>query len=120
KNKIKIGTGMILLLLFLIVPNFPGMKQFISIPNEIITYEKSDPLSILPTGHDMTISEDDENVVIEDTILYPQSTGNSEVVFEKANIPVKKMDVSVLADKKIIPGGESVGVKLHTVGVLVV
>src|SRR5699024_2257662 len=34
--------------------------------------------------------------------------------------PIKKVDLSVLEDKKIIPGGQSVGIQLHTLGVLVV
>ena len=38
----------------------------------------------------------------------------------KANIPVKKVNVSILEGKKIVPGGQSVGVQLHTLGVLVV
>ena len=39
---------------------------------------------------------------------------------EFAGFPVKKVDVNVLKDFKVIPGGQSIGVKLNTVGVLVV
>nr|WP_097677993.1 SpoIVB peptidase [Bacillus mediterraneensis] len=46
--------------------------------------------------------------------------GKDEVVLELAGFPVKKVDVNVLKDFKVIPGGQSIGVKLHTVGVLVV
>lgn len=48
------------------------------------------------------------------------SVGKDEVVFELAGLPVKKVDVEVLKDFKVIPGGQSIGVKLNTVGVLVV
>src|SRR5699024_7444567 len=63
KNKIKMGIGIILLLLFFIVPYLPGMKHFISIPNELITYQSDDPLPILPIEHDMTQSTDSKNVI---------------------------------------------------------
>ena len=37
-----------------------------------------------------------------------------------AGIPVKRVDVQVLSDFKVIPGGQSIGVKLNSKGVLVV
>src|SRR5699024_9775539 len=41
-------------------------------------------------------------------------------VYTAADVPVKKVDVEVLKDTKVIPGGQSVGVKLQTTGALVV
>ncbi len=52
--------------------------------------------------------------------LHANEEGNNEVVLNLAGIPVKKVDVNVLKDFKVIPGGQSIGVKLNTVGVLVV
>lgn len=46
--------------------------------------------------------------------------GKNEMLLELAGFPVKKVDVNVLKDFKVIPGGQSIGVKLNTVGVLVV
>lgn len=46
--------------------------------------------------------------------------GYNQVVFNIAGIPVKKVDIEVLKDFKVIPGGQSIGVKLNTLGVLVV
>jgi stage IV sporulation protein B len=46
--------------------------------------------------------------------------GKNEMILEFAGIPVKQVDVNVLKDFKVIPGGQSIGVKLNTVGVLVV
>ena len=37
---------------------------------------------------------------------------------ELAGFPVKKVDVNVLKDFKVVPGGQSIGVKLNTLGVL--
>lgn len=46
--------------------------------------------------------------------------GYNQVVFNIAGIPVKTVDIEVLKDFKVIPGGQSIGVKLNTLGVLVV
>lgn len=46
--------------------------------------------------------------------------GKNEMLLEYAGIPIKKVDVRVLKDFRVIPGGQSIGVKLNTVGVLVV
>ncbi|CJH85202.1 SpoIVB peptidase precursor [Streptococcus pneumoniae] len=46
--------------------------------------------------------------------------GEADMVFQLAGFPVKKVNVKVLKDFKVIPGGQSIGVKLNTKGVLVV
>ena len=46
--------------------------------------------------------------------------GTNEYLLDVAGLPVKKVDVQVLEDFKVIPGGQSIGVKLHTLGVFVV
>src|SRR5699024_9198757 len=51
---------------------------------------------------------------------HPHDDQQNVLVYKKGDIPVKKVDVSILKDKKIIPGGQSIGVQLHTLGVLVV
>lgn len=42
------------------------------------------------------------------------------MVLQVAGMPIKQVDVNVLPTLKVIPGGQSIGVKLNTVGVLVV
>ncbi|MYL59513.1 SpoIVB peptidase, partial [Virgibacillus halodenitrificans] len=41
-------------------------------------------------------------------------------IYELAGMPIKKVDMSVLDDLRVIPGGHSIGVQLQTKGVLVV
>ena len=50
--------------------------------------------------------------------LQAKEQGKNEMFLEFAGIPVKKVDVNVLKDFRVIPGGQSIGVKLNTVGVL--
>lgn len=52
--------------------------------------------------------------------IQPGHPGDAKVMLKVANIPVKTVDVEVLPDLKVIPGGQSIGVQLQTVGVLVV
>ncbi len=48
-------------------------------------------------------------------------TGNKTLEFKLFGlVPIKKMIVSVISPVKVIPGGQSIGVKLYTQGVLVV
>lgn len=46
--------------------------------------------------------------------------GQSEVLLSIAGFPVKKMSIRVLPDFKVIPGGQSIGIRMQTKGVLVV
>ena len=52
--------------------------------------------------------------------LDAEKPGTNELLLDVAGLPVKKVDVQVLEDFKVVPGGQSIGVKLHTLGVLVV
>ena len=63
----------------------------------------------------VTLSQDEQSVS-----LQAKEQGKNEMFLEFAGFPVKKVDVNVLKDFKVIPGGQSIGVKLNTVGVLVV
>src|SRR5699024_1202443 len=54
------------------------------------------------------------------TKFYAKETGNNELIYQAAGLPLKKVDVSVLEDIRVVPGGQSIGVQLHTLGVLVV
>jgi len=50
----------------------------------------------------------------------PKRAGEAHLQLKLGRIPVKAMTVNVLPDLRVIPGGQSIGVKLQTAGVLVV
>lgn len=121
KKIYRFSVGIILLSFLIYFPFLTNIKQYLSIPNEIITFQSDDPLSFPDLGDDYQVSvTDGYKILNNEGNIYPSESGNSAVIYSKSNIPVKKVDVSVLKDKKIIPGGQSVGVQLHTLGVLVV
>src|SRR5699024_1072973 len=47
-------------------------------------------------------------------------SGDTSLLYEVAGLPIKQVDVSVLDDLKVVPSGKSIGVQLHTKGVLIV
>ncbi|MDP4161616.1 MAG: SpoIVB peptidase [Bacillota bacterium] len=119
----KIIGGILLVSLLAIVCSQP-IQKYLSIPQNVtlfegesISFQKAAPVSASLNSQNSSISLNQEK---KEVTVKADKPGNSEVVMELAGIPVKKVDVHVLKDFKVIPGGQSIGVKLNTVGVLVV
>jgi len=118
----KIIGGILLVSLVAIGFSKP-FHDYISIPNRVTLFEgenliisKSTPVSAAVTANStLSIQQDDQTVS-----LHAKKYGKDEMLLELAGFPIKKVDVDVLKDFKVIPGGQSIGVKLNTVGVLVV
>ncbi|GAE24615.1 stage IV sporulation protein B [Halalkalibacter wakoensis JCM 9140] len=109
----------ILVLLFVVSLGFSdGVREWVHIPTA------------------MTVYEGDMSPVLEETKALKAATTPSALTFqmngaseeeatenvslEVAGFPVKSIDVNVLPKTEVIPGGQSIGVKLNTEGVLVV
>ncbi|WP_435368087.1 SpoIVB peptidase [Neobacillus niacini] len=116
--------GGILLVSLISILYFQPFQQYLDIPKTITvfegqnyTFQKAVPVSASLVSLNSTISleQDKEKVSLE-----ANDSGKEEMLLEFAGIPVKKVDVNVLKDFKVTPGGQSIGVKLNTVGVLVV
>jgi len=100
------------------------VQEYLYIPNHITLFEgqkldmaKAAPVSAALSSDSsiVTLSQDHKSVS-----LQAKEQGKNEMFLELAGFPVKKVDVNVLKDFKVIPGGQSIGVKLNTIGVLVV
>ncbi|WP_299738284.1 SpoIVB peptidase [uncultured Rossellomorea sp.] len=116
--------GGILLVSLCLIGFYKPVQQFINAPNSVRVME-GDQVA-LPKATSVTTmgSSDNQHVQFKEEegklSIQGSSVGKDEVVFELAGLPIKKVDVEVLKDFKVIPGGQSIGVKLNTVGVLVV
>ncbi|MBA4535759.1 SpoIVB peptidase [Bacillus aquiflavi] len=113
--------GGILLVSLLSIGFYEPLQQFFTIPKQItmfegekFTFSKGKPVSAA-TNSNVSLRQDEQSVSIK-----AMETGNNEVFLELAGFPIKKVDVNVLKNLKVIPGGQSIGVKLNTIGVLVV
>ncbi|UII54792.1 SpoIVB peptidase [Cytobacillus spongiae] len=114
-----------ILLVSLIAIGFANpIQEYIHIPKDITVFEgqqydfsKAAPVSATISSEQSTVAFNDNGNGVKLTGTRP---GKEEMMLEIAGFPIKKVDVNVLKDFKIIPGGQSIGVKLNTVGVLVV
>jgi len=116
--------GGILLVSLISLIFFQPMQKFLEIPKTVTVFEgqgysfqKAVPVSALLVSHNSAISIKQDSHSVS---LKGKASGSNEMLLEFAGIPVKKVDVRVLKDFRVIPGGQSIGVKLNTVGVLVV
>jgi stage IV sporulation protein B len=116
--------GGILLVSLISLIFFQPIQQYIAIPKTITvfegqdyTFKKAAPVSAAIQSHNsnITLAQEKHAVSVKAT-----EKGKNEMLLEFAGIPIKKVDVHVLKDFRVIPGGQSIGVKLNTVGVLVV
>ncbi|WP_093135440.1 SpoIVB peptidase [Salinibacillus kushneri] len=119
----RIMIGLILLVSFLSIPFISPVKQYISIPNQVTLFEKQESYALPTLAGSVPSSdkEEDQNVTQAfSNQVFPKRPGKSSLIYEFAGLPLKKVNVEVLEDLKVVPGGQSIGVRLHTLGVLVV
>lgn len=121
RNKVRLWTGILLLVFILGLPFFAPVQKYLSIPNNIVTLADKSPLDVPTLGDAVQVGSSDNSMqAIDSSEFYAEEPGESELVYDVAGLPVKKVDVSLLEDLKVVPGGQSIGVQLHTLGVLVV
>lgn len=118
------GIGVLFLSLILTIPFLTPLKQYLAIPNEIVTMNNENPITVPSLGKAVEISSTQSNMEainsFDSSIFEVNKTGQTDLVYEVSGFPIKKVNLSVLEDVKVIPGGQSIGVQLHTLGVLVV
>ncbi|MCT2537507.1 SpoIVB peptidase [Aquibacillus koreensis] len=123
-NWIRKGIGILLLVTFLCIPFLTPIQTYLSIPSQITTFNNTEQSISLPVmGNAVSVHSNESNQVIEainSSEFQTLEAGSSDIVYEMAGIPVKRVNVEVLDDFRIIPGGQSIGVNLQTLGVLVV
>lgn len=96
-------------------------KQFLNIPTSIVLFEGNQAVietsSVeIKNNHDTAFIQNSGN----HSQLHATEIGETEAVVKMGNWPIKAIDVAVLPEIKVVPGGQSIGVKLTTEGVLVV
>jgi stage IV sporulation protein B len=119
----KIIGGILLVSIFALT-SWKPFQSYLQIPNEITVFQgqefsfnKALPVtaSVVSKSDNIVLNQTDQQVS-----LSAKDSGASSVVLDLAGIPIKKVDVKVLKGFKVYPGGQSIGVKLNSVGVLVV
>ncbi|WP_273126295.1 SpoIVB peptidase [Bacillus weihaiensis] len=117
--------GVILLVLFTSLGFVEEVREYVQIPTQIKVFESqqlqlqsSFPVSASQDAEEaFTVQKNSDGKTLD---VQGKKAGEGEVVFDLAGFPVKKVGVDVLPNFKVIPGGQSIGVKLNSLGVLVV
>ncbi|HET7657366.1 MAG TPA: SpoIVB peptidase [Bacillales bacterium] len=120
----RLWVGIVLLGFLIGLVFIKPVQQYLSIPNRLILFQ-GDSESLFSTSSAFskatTVTKQTNVATINDKDqLIGKGTGHSEVTLMVGGVPIKKVNVDVLPDIRVIPGGQSIGVKLNTVGVLVV
>ncbi|KQL53593.1 SpoIVB peptidase [Heyndrickxia shackletonii] len=92
-------------------------KSVTLIQGDEINFSKAAEVSanINPSTEHVNVHEEKNSLAIKG-----KKAGRDEILLELAGLPIKKVDVKVLKNFRVIPGGQSIGVKLNSKGVLVV
>jgi stage IV sporulation protein B len=133
RNKKRTIIGCIVIALALLTFSSTPFQQYASFPEKIRMFQGSfAQLSLtMPVTATLTSTDPDIVHVGDDTApaqvdlhkplkIQPGKPGEAKLMLKLGTIPVKTVDVEVLPELKVIPGGQSIGVKLRTMGVLVV
>jgi stage IV sporulation protein B len=122
-EKMRKIIGAFLLVSFVVLSMAKPFKEYVNIPKQIVLFQGETfrfPAS-LPVQAAATNENSIDVAKKENTLSIDGKTiGESDLVLQMAGFPVKQVNVKVLPDFKVVPGGQSIGVKLNTLGVLVV
>ena len=114
--------GVVLLVSFIYIGFFTPFGEAIRLPKEMVMLEGQK--FTIPLNPAVKASQEGEGILLsqEDSSLAIEAVadGQNDVFLDYYGIPVKKMNVSVLKDIRVVPGGQSIGVKINSKGVLVV
>jgi stage IV sporulation protein B len=124
KDLLRRMIGVILLGSLVGIGFLSPVRDYVKLPGSVTIFEGQNSIQSLPAG--TSIQQEDNEIyttVMESekiVSIQAKTDGDSMATLEAASFPIKKMDVKVLSDLKVVPGGQSIGVKLNTLGVLIV
>lgn len=123
KQLIKYVSGIILIIALLALPFLPTVKSYLTIPTEVNLYTNSTETFQISTSDQAfeLMDQDDQQIVeIDNNNVKPLKIGETNLNYQYKDFPLKKINVNVNQQYQVIPGGQSIGVNLETLGVLVV
>lgn len=120
-EKIRKAVGLILLVSLISLGFYKPFKQYMEIPNQLTLFENGSQTVTTSLPAENKPSEAFSLKLTKNEVeVSGEKNGSGEFIYEFAGFPLKKTKVHVLNDLKVVPGGQSIGVKLHSLGVLVV
>lgn len=121
-EKIRKIIGAFLLVSLISLGFYQPFKDYLNIPTDLVLFEDQHfTLPNLPLADVVNANANIVHTSNEEALsVYANESGDDQLLFEANGFPIKNVNVKVLPDLKVIPGGQSIGVKLNTLGVLVV
>lgn len=124
KDLLRRMIGVILLGSLVGIVFLSPVRDYVKLPESVTIFEGQNSIQSLPAG---TSIQQEENEIYTTAMesekivsIQAKTNGDRMATLEAGSFPIKKMDVKVLSDLKVVPGGQSIGVKLNTLGVLIV
>ncbi|WP_280768805.1 SpoIVB peptidase [Salipaludibacillus daqingensis] len=117
---IRKATGILLLVILFFIAFYPPIQKYVQIPHEVALFEGQ--MMELPSTVSV-LNYDDSSIDYNsesDQTIEAMNHSQSSVVMGINGFPIRSMDVTVHPELKIVPSGESIGVRVQTDGVLVV
>ena len=108
------------MLLFSVV-FFPPVQNYLNTPHHLVLFEGQQldvPLAMPVLAMDDSLKVINNNR--HSTTIKGHSSDKTSLQFGINGFPLKSMEVTVLPELKVIPGGQSIGVRVQTDGVLIV
>ena len=125
-SKVKRAAGAIAAA-FLLLTWFSPMQQALrTLPGSItLTQGQASTLMVgglTASGEALTVTASGDETLAQAgaVTVVAESAGTTELLLSILGIPVKKVEVQVSEDKRLIPGGQALGIAMRTDGVLVV
>ncbi len=112
----------LLLAVFVVAVTFSAPVQNLSsIPMNLKMFEGQMTAFDVASLFDTVVDGDEEVVAVSGGELTTIKSGRTDITFKLFGVlPIKKVQVQVLPETKLYPGGHSIGVKLKSEGVMVV
>lgn len=125
--KIRNIVGLVLLSFLLTASFSKSFQQYLNIPNEVRLFQNDETtIQNIPATSEIVQNKNKTSISLHEIVdkgnleIKGVVAGKESVTVTTGGFPVKKMDVNVLPNFRVKLGGQSVGVKLNTYGVLVV
>ncbi|WP_020154762.1 SpoIVB peptidase [Caldibacillus debilis] len=121
-DAIRKTVGFLLLVSFVFFGFFTPAGKILQTPFQLTLFEGQEQAVSSAAGIRADSGSDRIGIAYkeEGLAITGKRTGNGEVTVHYGSIPLKKVDVQVLENIRVVPGGQSIGVKIHSKGVLVV
>ncbi|GAB4073505.1 SpoIVB peptidase [Barrientosiimonas marina] len=112
-NKVRFMAGILFLITVLAIPFISPFNHYFSIPDQVMAHSANNDIGPADASAEHVQA-------FGSSVFYAKQSKNRMPVQQTATEAMTQADQSALEDVEIVPGGQSLGVQLNTLGVLVV